>query len=103
MTVAEFGPGSPPNNKRVDALKAERVCQANVRPCAGVELDELLISCHGGDEASNGDDKGRYKRSPEVGAEVYEYEFHISVLPPCTNSASSTRATAWPHLIDVSE
>jgi hypothetical protein len=82
MTVAEFGPGSPPNARRVDVLKAESVCQANVGPCWVVELDEPLISCHGGDEALNGADKGRYRRSLEVGAEVYEYELYMSVLPP---------------------
>jgi hypothetical protein len=98
MTVAEFGPGSPPNDRRADELKAESVCQANIGPDAVVELDELLDSCHGGDEASNGVDKGRYRISLEVGAEVYEYELDGSVLPPWINSALFTSATAWPHL-----
>src|SRR5882762_158472 len=86
-TVAEFGPGSPPNTRRVDKLNAERVCQANAGPCGVVEL---LISCHGGDEVSNAADRGRHRRSFEVGAEVYEYELYGSVLPPWMNSTLFT-------------
>lgn len=97
MTVAEFGPGSPPNNRIVDVLKAESVCQASEGPSTVVELDELLVSSHGGDEASNEADKGRYRRSFEVGAEVYEYELNGSVLPPWINNASFTTTAAWPH------
>jgi len=95
--VAEFGPGSPPNKRMVEVFKAESVCQASEGPSATVESDELLVSSHGGDEASNEVDKERYRRSFEVGAEVYEYELKGSVLPPWINNASFTTTAAWPH------
>jgi hypothetical protein len=78
MTVAEFGPGSPPNNRRVVKLKAESVCQDT----AGLCEVELFNSCHGGDDVENGVDNERLMRSLETGAEVYENVFVGSVLPP---------------------
>jgi hypothetical protein len=68
--VGEFGPGSPPKIRRVDELIGERVCQANAGPCGDDELEEPLISCHGGDEMSKEVDSERYSRSLEVGAEL---------------------------------
>ena len=59
-------------------LNAESVCHATAGPW---EL-ELLINCHGGEETSKAEDRGKKRRSALVGADEYEYELYWSVFPP---------------------
>jgi hypothetical protein len=41
---------------------------------------------HGGEEVEKEAESERTMRSPELGAEVYEYEEELSILPPWMTS-----------------
>lgn len=69
-TVGELIAGTPPNRNISEVLVADIVCQATAGPEDVEELEELLISCHGGEEGLKEVDKERYNRSSSMGAVV---------------------------------
>ncbi len=87
-TIGEFGPGSPPNKRISEVLKAESVCQATAGPGGARHVGQPPMYCQGGEEVSKEEEREREKRSFETGADEYEYELYWSTLPACTKSVS---------------
>jgi Trp operon repressor len=58
-TVGELIAGKPPKRNISEMLVADIVCQATAGPESVDEFEELLMSCHGGEEGSKEDDKER--------------------------------------------
>jgi hypothetical protein len=71
-----------------------RVCQAY----AGAFGESRIV--RGGVEAENPEVRGKRIACGEFGAEVYEYAFEVSALPPWSMIAGGEGiyAIAWPHL-----